>query len=150
MCEAMLTELDVRNCWTIAEALGVLRPARPAALPVPPSLRPPSGRDRPAVWTFGELADEQAVLVVDETGDDKSSTDCAGEARQCSGAPGCIGLCRVAVDLALAGRRGRVLIDRCLHVSADRAAACSHTSPTASSSPPSRNWPTPWSSGPAR
>ena len=56
-------------------------------------------RNRTARWVAHQLADDQAVLVVDETGDEKSSTDAVGAARQYSGALGGIGLCQVAVLL---------------------------------------------------
>ena len=45
--------------------------------------------------------------MVDETGDEKSSTDAVGAARQYSGALGGIGLCQVAVHLTYASRPGR-------------------------------------------
>ncbi|MGW4995938.1 transposase [Streptomyces mirabilis] len=41
-----------------------------------------------AAFTVGHLADDQTVLVVDETGDEKSSTDAVGATRQYSGALG--------------------------------------------------------------
>ncbi|MFE5375467.1 transposase [Streptomyces mirabilis] len=60
-----------------------------------------------AVWDHeavrSHLADDQAVLVVDETGDEKLSTDAVGAARQYSGTPGGIGLGR--------GHRSRVITD---------------------------------------
>jgi len=62
------------------------------------------------------------VLVVDETGDEKSSTDCVGAARQYSGALGGIGLCQVAVHLTYATARGHAPIDRALYLVADWAA----------------------------
>ena len=74
------------------------------------------------MWTAGELADDQAVLVVDETGDEKSSTDCVGAARQYSGALGGIGLCQVAVHLTYATTRGHAPVDRALYLGADWAA----------------------------
>jgi SRSO17 transposase len=54
----------------------------------------------------GHLDDGQAVLIVDETADAKSSTDAAGAARQYSGTLGGIALCQVAVTLTYASGRG--------------------------------------------
>ncbi len=71
-------------------------------------------RDQAARWVARQLADDQAVLVVDETGDEKSSTDAVGAARQYSGALGGVGLCQVAVHLTYASRKGQALIDRAL------------------------------------
>jgi SRSO17 transposase len=59
---------------------------------------------------------------VDETGDEKSSTDAVGAARQYSGALGGIGLCQVAVHLTYASRSGQALVDRALYLTRDWAA----------------------------
>ncbi|MFC5956275.1 IS701 family transposase [Streptomyces pratens] len=126
MTEAMLMELDTRNCWTLAEALGHSRPHRLQHLLSRAAVDHDLARDRIAAWTAGELADPDAVLIVDETGDEtgdeKSSTDCVGAARQYSGALGGIGLCQVAVHLTYAGRHGHALIDRALYLGAEWAA----------------------------
>jgi SRSO17 transposase len=66
------------------------------------------------------------VLVVDETGDEKSSTDAVGAAYQYSGALGGVGLCQVAVHLTHASRRGHAMIDRELYLPAGHAAGHSH------------------------
>ncbi|GAA3786959.1 IS701 family transposase [Streptomyces chiangmaiensis] len=79
-------------------------------------------RGRLAAWITSELADDQAVLVVDETGDEKSSTDAVGAARQYSGALGGVGLCQVAVHLTYAFRHGHAVIDRELYLPAAWAA----------------------------
>ncbi|MEU6369941.1 IS701 family transposase [Streptomyces sp. NPDC046931] len=75
-------------------------------------------RDRLAVWVAAELTDNEAVLIVDETGDEKSSTDCVGACHQYSGALGGVGLCQVAVHLTYASPRGHALIDRELYLPA--------------------------------
>ncbi|GIH23500.1 hypothetical protein Aph01nite_18100 [Acrocarpospora phusangensis] len=69
-------------------------------------------RDRVATWAVDRLGDLNVVLVVDETGDEKSSTDAVGAARQYSGALGGVGLCQVAVHLSYATPTGHTLIDR--------------------------------------
>ena len=60
--------------------------------------------------------------MVDETGDEKSSTDAVGAARQYSGALGGVGLCQVAVHLTYASAAGNALIDRALYLTRDWAA----------------------------
>ena len=67
-----------------------------------------------------QLADDRAVLAVDETGDEKSSTDAA--ARQYSGALGGISLCQVAADLTCASRSGQAFAGRALYLTRDWAA----------------------------
>jgi SRSO17 transposase len=73
--EAMLMELDTRNCWTLAEALGHRGPHRLQHLLSRAAVDHDLARDRIAAWAAGELADPDAVLIVDETGDEKSSAD---------------------------------------------------------------------------
>ncbi|MFE7042221.1 IS701 family transposase [Streptomyces atratus] len=118
MTEAMLMELERRNCWTLAEALGHDGPYRLQHFLSRGSWDHDLARDRLASWVSGELTDSEAVLVVDETGDEKSSTDCVGAAHQYSGALGGIGLCQVAVHLTYATPRGHALIDRELYLPA--------------------------------
>ncbi|WP_258382861.1 IS701 family transposase [Streptomyces sp. NTH33] len=118
MTQAMLMELERRNRWTLAEALGHDGPYRLQHFLSRGSWDHDLARDRLAAWAAGELAHDQAVLVVDETGDEKSSTDCVGAAHQYSGALGGIGLCQVAVHLTYASRRGHTLIDRELYLPA--------------------------------
>ncbi|MEU9455069.1 transposase [Streptomyces sp. NPDC048277] len=55
---------------------------------------------------------------MDKAGDAKSSTDCAGAAREYSRALGGVGLCQVAVHLTYAGERGHAMIGRALHLPA--------------------------------
>jgi SRSO17 transposase len=71
--------------------------------------------------TAGQEEDD-AVLIVDETADEKSSSDCTGAARQYSGTVGGIALCQVAVTLTCASPSGHALIGRALYLPADWAA----------------------------
>jgi SRSO17 transposase len=122
MCEAMLMELDTRNCWTLAEAPGHCGPHRLQHFLARARVDHDLARDRLAAWITSELADDQAVLVVDETGDEKSSSGAVGAAHQYSGALGGVGLCQVAVHLTYASRRGHAMIDRELYLPAAWAA----------------------------
>ncbi|RPF30355.1 DDE superfamily endonuclease [Streptomyces sp. TLI_185] len=115
----LLLELDTRNCWTLAEALGHPGPHRLQHLLSRARFDHEQAREEIARLVIGELAGHDAVLVVDETGDAKSSTDCVGAGRQYSGALGGVGLCQVAVHLAAATATTRVVIDRALYLPAD-------------------------------
>lgn len=113
----MLLKLEDRNCLALAESIGRPLPEPPAALPGPGILRP---RRRHGA-SIGDLAvarladpAEPAVLVTDETGDEKSSTTAVGAAHQYSGALGGVALGQVAVHLTYATARGHALIDRAL------------------------------------
>jgi SRSO17 transposase len=68
------------------------------------------------------LADEDGVLVVDETGLLKKGTQSAGVARQYSGTAGRIENCQVGVFLAFAGRHGHTLVHRELYLPREWAA----------------------------
>src|SRR5262245_24161101 len=82
MTEAMLLGVARPNCWTLAEALGHPRPQRLQHFLARTVWDHDGLRERVAGWAAGQLADAQAVLVVDETGDEKSSAD--GSAPGCS------------------------------------------------------------------
>jgi hypothetical protein len=71
-------------------------PAPAAASAVPGGLDDQQVLDAAAAWTVARLDDGAAVLVVDETADEKSSADAVGAARQYSGTVGGIALCQVA------------------------------------------------------
>lgn len=88
MAKAMLMGLESRNCWTLAEAMGHGSPSRLQHFLSRGVWNHDGVRDRMAAWVAGELAYTDAVLIVDETGDEKSSTDAVGAARQYSGALG--------------------------------------------------------------
>jgi SRSO17 transposase len=119
MAQAMLMNLETRNCWTLAEAMGHDSPSRLQHFLSRGVWDHDGVRDRMARWAAGELSDGEAVLIVDESGDEKSSTDAVGAARQYSGALGGIGLCQVAVHLTYASPRGHALIDRALYLTDD-------------------------------
>ncbi|MGI5487965.1 IS701 family transposase [Microtetraspora malaysiensis] len=112
MIEAILTVQETANCWTLAESIGHRGPHVLQHFLSRARWNDDSVRDRVAAWAVGELGDTGVVLVVDETGDEKSSTDAVGASRQYSGALGGVGLCQVAVHLSYATAAGHTLIDR--------------------------------------
>src|SRR5512133_801811 len=79
-----------------------------------------------AGWALGRfsagLFGGDAVLVVDETADEKSSDGCAVASRQYSGTVGGTALCQVAVTLTYAAPAGHALVGRALYLPADWAA----------------------------
>ena len=116
MVSGLLMELEDHNCWTIAEAVGHCGPHRLQHLLSRAVWDDQHAVDRAAAWAAGHLDDGDAVLIVDETADEKSSADCAGAARQYSGTVGGIALCQVAVTLTYATGRGHALIGRALYL----------------------------------
>ena len=63
-----------------------------------------------------QLGDDQAVLVVDETGYLKKGRHSAGVARQYSGTAGRVENCQVGVLLGYASRDGHTFLDRELYI----------------------------------
>jgi SRSO17 transposase len=126
MVNGLLCELEDYNCWTLAEAAGHASPYRMQHLLSRARVDEPRLLDAAADWaaehvTAGQDEDD-VVLIVDETADEKSSADCAGAARQYSGTVGGIAMCQVAVTLTCASPAGHALIGRALYLPADWAA----------------------------
>ena len=116
MVQGLLMELEDYNCWSIAEAAGHRGPHRLQHLLSRAVWDEQQVLDAAAAWAVRHLDDGDAVLIVDETADEKSSADCAGAARQYSGTVGGIALCQVAVTLTYATSRGHALIGRALYL----------------------------------
>src|SRR6266566_7930361 len=116
MVSGLLMELEDHNCWTIAEAAGHRGPHRLQHLLSRAVWDERQALDAASAWAVSHLDDGNAVLIVDETADEKSSGDAAGAARQYSGTVGGIALCQVAVTLTYATGRGHTLIGRALYL----------------------------------
>ena len=126
MVNGLLSELDDYNCWTLAEAAGHASPYRMQHLLSRARCDDRRMLDAAADWAAAHLTagqdEDDVVLIVDETADEKSSADCAGSARQYSGTVGGIAMCQVAVTLTCAAPAGHALIGRALYLPADWAA----------------------------
>jgi SRSO17 transposase len=112
----MLAPLERKNCWTIAEARGDLTPDGLQHLLARARWDADAVRDDLRGYVTGAFADEQAVLVVDETGDLKKGVCSVGVQRQYTGTAGRIENAQVAVYLTYAAPRGHALIDRALYL----------------------------------
>jgi hypothetical protein len=75
MVSGLLMELDDHNCWTIAEAVGHRGPHRLQHLLSRAVWDDQQVLDIASAWAVSHLDDEHAVLIVDETADEKSSAD---------------------------------------------------------------------------
>ncbi|MEU5824995.1 transposase [Streptomyces sp. NPDC047803] len=115
----LLLELDTRNCWMLTQALRHAGPHRLQHLLSRARFDHDAAREAVAGLVSRELACKETALVVDETGDAKSSRDCVGAGRLYSGALGGVGLCQVSVHLAMVTPTTRVVIDRALYLPAD-------------------------------
>ncbi|MGW1696846.1 IS701 family transposase, partial [Streptomyces sp. NPDC002399] len=108
----LLSDLPRKNCWTIAEWAGETTPDGMQHL----LGRAKWDADDVCGYVVEHLHDDQAVLVVDETGDVKKGTHTVGVQRQYTGTAGRIEISQVAVYLVYAGRRGHAAVDRELYV----------------------------------
>lgn len=112
----LLSDLLRKNCWTIAEWAGDKSPHGMKHLLCRASWDADAVRDDVREYVVEHLHDEEAVLVVDETGDVKEGTRTVGVQRQYTGTAGRIENSQVAVYLVYAGARGHAAVDRELYV----------------------------------
>jgi len=112
----LLDPIERRNGWQLAEQLGERSPDGVQRLLRTAQWDAEAVRDDLRAYVVERLGDDQAVLVVDETGFLKKGTKSVGVARQYSGTAGRIENCQVGVFLAYAGPRGRAFLDRALYL----------------------------------
>lgn len=122
LTQGLLMELEDANCWTLAEAVGHSGPHRFQHLLSRASWDDRAVLDQTAAWAVEFLDDGEGILMADETGDEKSSTDAVGAGPQYSGSLGGVGVCQVAVHLSFASSLGHTVIDRALYLPRDWAA----------------------------
>src|SRR5262245_28346531 len=77
-----------------------------------------------------ELADREAVFVLDSSGFAKKGDDSCGVDRQWCGRLGKVDTCQVGVFLAYASRHGKALLDARLYLTEERAADAKHRAKT--------------------
>ncbi|MFZ4131141.1 IS701 family transposase [Streptomyces cellulosae] len=112
----LLADLPRKNCWTIAEWAGETTPYGMQHLLCRAAWDAEAVRDDVRDYVVEHLHDDQAVLVVDETGDVKKGTHTVAVQRQYTGTAGRIENSQVAVYLVYAGRRGHAAVDRELYI----------------------------------
>lgn len=109
---ALLSDVEARSCWQLAEQAGDATPHGMQRLLSEAVWDADAVRDDIRGYVLEELGDPQAVLVLDDTGDLKKGTHSVGVQRQYTGTAGRIENSQVAVYLAYAAPRGYTLIDR--------------------------------------
>ncbi len=112
----LVSGLDRKNCWTIAEHRGQATPDGLQHLLGRAQWDADAVRDDLRGYVADHLGVPGAVLVVDETGDVKKGSHSVGVQRQYTGTAGRIENSQVAVFLAYAAPRGHALIDRALYL----------------------------------
>jgi SRSO17 transposase len=112
----VLSALETKNCWTMAELSGHGTPDKLQHLLSRAKWDADDIRDDLRRYVTDAFADPDAVLVVDETGDVKKGTKTVGVQRQYSGTAGRVENCQVAVYMTYTSSRGHALIDRALYL----------------------------------
>jgi SRSO17 transposase len=114
----LLSDLPRKNCWTIAEHAGDRSPDGMQDLLSRAVWDADAVRDDVRETAVEHLGREDAMLVVDETGDVKKGEHTAGVQRQYTGTAGRIENAQVGVFLTYTTKTGHTLIDRELYVPA--------------------------------
>ena len=112
----LLADLPRKNCWTIAEHAGDSTPDGMQHLLARAVWDHDAVRDNVRCHVVEHLGDQQATLVIDETGDLKKGTTTVGVQRQYTGTAGRIENAQVGVYLVYASDTGHAIIDRELYL----------------------------------
>ena len=118
----LLSPVERKNGWQLAEQAGEATPDGMQHLLARADWDADRVRDDLRAYVVEHLGDEQAVLVVDETGFLKKGTKSVGVQRQYSGTAGRIENCQIGVFLAYASAKGRTFLDRELYLPREWAA----------------------------
>ena len=110
--EALLSPVERKNGWQIAEQIGERTPFGVQRLLSTAQWDAEVVRDDLREYVLEHLQTPEAVLILDETGFLKKGTQSAGVQRQYSGTAGRVENCQIGVFLAYATPSGTALIDR--------------------------------------
>jgi SRSO17 transposase len=114
--DGLLGDERRKTGWMRAEAAGDPGPWRQQAILGRGRWDADALRDIVRDYVVEHLADDDAVLVIDETGFLKQGKASCGVARQYTGSAGKITNCQVGVFAAYVSRHGHALIDRALYL----------------------------------
>ena len=114
--ESLLGDEQRKTGWMRAEAAGDPGPWRQQAILGRRDWDADGLRDIVRDYVIEHLADDDAVLVIDETGFLKQGKASCGVARQYTGSAGKITNCQTGVFASYVSRHGRAFIDRALYL----------------------------------
>jgi SRSO17 transposase len=114
--DGLLGNEQRKTSWMRAEAVGDPGPWRQQAILGRGQWDANALRDTVREYALETLCDENAVLVIDETGFLKQGKASCGVARQYTGSAGKITNCQVGVFAAYVSQRGHAFIDRALYL----------------------------------
>jgi SRSO17 transposase len=114
--DGLLGDERRKTGWMRAEAAGDRGPWRQQALLGRDRWDADALRDLVRAYVVEHLADDDAVLVIDETGFLKQGKASCGVARQYTGSAGKITNCQIGVFASYVSRHGHAFIDRALYL----------------------------------
>ena len=114
--EGLLGDEQRKTGWMRAEAAGDPGPWRQQAILGRGQWDADALHDIVRDYALETLADEEAVLVIDETGFLKQGKASCGVARQYTGSAGKITNCQIGVFASYVSRHGHAFIDRALYL----------------------------------
>src|ERR1700720_53989 len=114
--ESLLGDEQRKTGWMRAEAAGDPGPWRQQAILGRRDWDADGLRDIVRDYVIEHLADDEAVLVIDETGFLKQGKASCGVARQYTGSAGKVTNCQIGVFAAYVSRHGHGFIDRALYL----------------------------------
>ncbi|CAA9302550.1 MAG: Mobile element protein [uncultured Chloroflexia bacterium] len=114
--QALISPIERKNGWQIAEHLGATTPDRVQRLLATAHWDADKVRDDLQTYVVEHLGHAHAVLIIDETGFLKKGTKSVGVKRQYSGTAGRVENCQIGVFLTDASPRGRTFLDRELYL----------------------------------
>jgi SRSO17 transposase len=112
----LMADLPRKNCWTLSEQAGAARAFGMQRLLYQAVWDEDAARDAVRRFAVRHLAGPGAVLVFDETGQEKKGSATAGVGRQYTGTTGQVSNAVVAVYCTYASALGHCLIDGDLYV----------------------------------
>src|SRR5947208_10848233 len=118
----LMSDLPRKNCWTLAEYAGDRTPDRMQRLLERASWNTLEAMDTVRDFVVEHLADPQGltVLVLDESGDEKTGTHTAGVKRQYVGCAGKVANAVNFVNATYSTPRGHALVGSRLYVPAEQ------------------------------
>ena len=112
----LMSGAERKNGWQMSESLGEKTPYRIQQFLYRGGWSAKDLRDAVREYATENIGDEEAVLVVDETGFLKQGKKSCGVKRQYSGTAGRVENCQIGVFLAYTSAKGHTLIDRELYL----------------------------------
>ena len=114
--QGLLSPVERKNGWQLAEHLGQVNPYRLQHLLDRAVWDADAVRDELRHYVVEHLGNNQGVLVLDETGFLKKGTHSVGVKRQYSGTAGRVENCQIGVFLTYATPNGHTFLDRALYL----------------------------------